>query len=329
MFRNEVKFALPALFLLFSGFSGACATEISLLVGDTDSVTAIEAARRLKADPALAGTQIHVYPLRDFSSRDLSGLRRSRVVLVDTVGMGLARALAPEIPSIAAQGGKVFAVGATWDKQVEALGMKRDAGLAAYVAAGGASNIVNMVKQALKQEAGLALDVPPPAPLPKVGALELDSGKMFEHFDAYRDAYPHLKPGRPWIGLLFYRTNAVSGQTAPLKALAAALETKGFNVIPFFGYPNPVALKAFGFDKGGKKTLSALGSFGLKIGVTPDTSIPTLKELDIPALNLITLNSQTRAAMGGVETGHGHHGARLAAQPCRNRRPCRPDRRRL
>ena len=168
MFRNEVKFALLALLLLFSGFSGACATEISLLVGDTDSVTAIEAARRLKADPALGGTRIHVYPLRDFSSRDLSGLRRSRVVLVDTVGMGLARALAPEMPSIAARGGKVFAVGATWDIQVEALGLKRDAGLAAYVAAGGARNIANMVKQALKQEAGLALEVPPPAPLPKV-----------------------------------------------------------------------------------------------------------------------------------------------------------------
>jgi cobaltochelatase CobN len=303
MFRNEVKHALLALFLLFSGFSGAGATDISLLLGDTDSVTAIEAARRLRADPALAGTQIHVYPLRDFSSRDLSGLRRSRVVLVDTIGMVLARALAPEIPSIAAQGGKVFAVGATWDQQIEALGMKRDAGLAAYVAAGGASNIVNMVKQALKQEAGLALEVPPPAPLPKVGALELDSGKIFESFDAYRDAYPHLKPGRPWIGLLFYRANAVSGQTAPIKALTAALETKGFNVIPFFGYPNPIALKAFGFDKAGKKTLAALGSFGLKIGVTPDTSIPALKELDIPALNLITLNSQTRAQWEASKQG--------------------------
>ena len=126
---------------------------------------------------------------------------------------------------------------------------------------------------------------------------------MYEYFDAYRDSYPHLKPGRPWIGLLFYRTNAVSGQTAPLKALSAALETKGFNVIPFFGYPNPVALKAFGFDKAGKKTLSALGSFGLKIGVTPDTSIPTLKELDIPALNLITLNSQTRAQWEASKQG--------------------------
>ena len=134
------------------GFQVPAQQKFRLLLGDTDSVTAIEAARRLKADPALAGTRIHVYPLRDFSSRDLSGLRRSRVVLVDTVGMGLAHCPRAGDASIAAQGGKVFAVGPTWDKQIEALGMKRDAGLAAYVAAGGASNIVNMVKQALKQQ---------------------------------------------------------------------------------------------------------------------------------------------------------------------------------
>ena len=108
----------------------------------------------------------------------------------------------------------------------------------------------------------------------RLARWSLDSGKIFDHFDAYRDAYPHLKPDRPWIGLLFYRTNAVSGQTASIKARTAPIETKGFNVIPFFGYPNPVALKAFGFDKAGKKTLAALGSFGLKVGVTPDTSIP-------------------------------------------------------
>ena len=303
MFRIEIERALLALFLLLGSISVASAAEISLVLGDTDSVTAIEAARQLKADPALAGTQVHVYPLRDFSSRDLSGLRRSRVVLVNTVGMVLSRALAPEIASITALGGKVFAVGITWDKQVEALGMARDAGLAAYMAAGGADNIVNMAKQALKQETGLALEVPPPAPLPEVGALELESGKIFASFEAYGNAYPHLKPGRPWIGLLFYRANAISGQTAAIKALTAALETRGFNVIPFFGYPNPIAMKAFGFDKAGKKTLAALGSFGLKIGATPETSIPALKELDIPALNLITLNSQTRAQWEASKQG--------------------------
>ena len=75
MFRIEIKRALLALLLLFSSLANAGAAEVSLLLGDTDSVIAIEAARRLKHDPALAGTQVHVYPLRDFATRDLSGLR--------------------------------------------------------------------------------------------------------------------------------------------------------------------------------------------------------------------------------------------------------------
>ena len=37
--------------------------------------------------------------------------------------------------------------------------------------------------------------------------------------------------------------------------------------------------------------------------MTPDTSIPALKELDIPALNLITLNSQTRAQWEASKQG--------------------------
>ena len=40
-----------------------------------------------------------------------------------------------------------------------------------------------------------------------------------------------------------------SGQTATVEALAAALERRGYNVIPFFGYPNEQALRKFAFDE--------------------------------------------------------------------------------
>ena len=311
MFQIErVKAFFAILFwlcnLLFSSVAALAQSppiEVSLLLGDTDSVTAIEAVRRLRADQTLTGVKIHVYPLKDFANRDLSGLRRSKIVLVNTMGSLLARAIGPEVPAIESNGGKVFAVGATWDKMVEEFGLKRDDALVAYMSAGGSDNIAAMVRAALNRAAGFSLAVPPPASLPELGALEIESGRILSSFEEFRDAYPRLKPGKPWIGLLFYRTNAISGQTATIKAMAAALEGKGYNVIPFFGYPNQTALKTFGFDKEGKPAIQALGAFGLKIGVTPETTIPALSDLGVPAVNLITLNSQTRAQWEASKQG--------------------------
>lgn len=297
MFLIKRARALIALFSLCFFAASAQATEkidVSLLLGDLDSVTAIEAVRQLNADPALASVSLHVFPNKDFSRLDLAPLRRSRIVLVNAMGSTLIRALAPEIGGITDNGGEVHAVGTTWDDKVAAQGFKRDETLAAYMAAGGANNVAAMVRAALRRHAALALDVPPPAPMPEFGAYELSSRKILDSFEAYRDAYAHHRSGRPWIGVLFYRSNAVSGQMATVEELTAALERRGYNVIPFYGFPNEDALRKFAFDEDGKPAISALGSLALKIGVKPETVVPILRELNAPAVNLITLNSQTR-----------------------------------
>ncbi|BBU63709.1 hypothetical protein MSC49_36440 [Methylosinus sp. C49] len=277
--------------------------ELSLMLGDIDSVTAIEAIRRLRADPALAEVESHVIPAKDFAAVDRASLRRSRIILVNAVGMTLARAIASEIPEIERNGGKVFAVGTSWDAQVAGLGLKRDETLAAYMAAGGVDNVVGMTLAALSRHAGLSVAPPPPMALAEFGALELSSGRIFGSFADFKKAYPRLREDRPWIGVLFYRSNALSGQTATVVALAAALERRGYNVIPFFGYPNDQALRKFAFDENGEPAIAALGALALKIGVNPETIAPLLRELNAPGVNLITLNTQSRAQWENSKQG--------------------------
>jgi cobaltochelatase CobN len=287
--------ALTLLLLLGAACARAQSVEVSLLLGDIDSMTAIEAARQLRADPTLRGVRIHVYPSNEIRSRDLSGLERSRVVLVQTVGWTLAKAIAPELAKLRARGGRAFAVGSTWDNDIQALGFERDESLRAYMAAGGPGNVANMVRAALVKTGAWSGTVPPPQPLPELGALDVVTGQISASFDEYRRRYARYRPGRPWIGLAFYRANAVSGQTTTLSELAIALEGRGFNVIAFFGYPPEAALERFGFDRDGRPALAAIGALSLKIGNNPRTLVPVLERLDAPVLNLITLSTQSRA----------------------------------
>lgn len=273
--------------------------DVSLLLGDTSSASTIEAVRRLRADQALARVSFHVYPIgamttQELAQRDLAPLRRSKIVLLNSMGLALAQAVAPEIAGIAEGGGTAFAVGTSWDDQIAALGYKRDETLAAYFAAGGAANIEAMVRVALASVAGIATNAPPPKAFPEFAALEPESGRLSSSFEEYRDNYPRYRPGKPWVGLIFYRNHAVTGETGIVAALAAALERRGLNVMPFYGYPNDGALRRFAFDEDRKPVLSAIGGLGMKFGVNPDSTVELMREANAPAINLITLSNQTR-----------------------------------
>lgn len=291
-----LRLLLLAWLLLFAAGARAQPVEVSLLLGDIDSMTAIAAARQLRADPALRGVRLHAYPSNDIRSRDLSGLERSRLVLVQTVGWTLAKAIAPEVAQVRARGGRAFAVGSTWDDDIRALGFERDDSLRAYMAAGGPGNVANMVRAALAKVGLWRGAVAPPQPWPEFGALDVVTGQISASFDEYRRRYARHRPDRPWIGLAFYRANAVSGQTTTVSELAIALEGRGFNVIPFFGFPSEAAIERFGFDRDGRPMLAAIGALSLKISNNPTTLVPVLERLGAPVVNLITLSSQNRAA---------------------------------
>ena len=302
MFRIDGwRLALLAFLLALAPGIALAETDVALLLGDTDSATGVQAVRLLKSDPVLAGYRFHVYPASRLKDRDLEPLRRSRIVLVQATGRALARALETEMAGLVAKGSRVFAVGTTWDDQLAGMGFVRDETLAAYMAAGGPANAANMVRAAIKREVSPDLAVAAPDPLPEFGAVDLATGRVFASFDAFKAAVP--LPARPWIGIAFYRGNLVSGQIAVVQALATALDQKGYNVIPFFGFPSEAALERFAFDGTGNPALVALGALSIKISNNPQTLVPLLKKLDVPAVNLITLNGQSRAQFEASKQG--------------------------
>jgi cobaltochelatase CobN len=304
MFRiSGWRVALLALLLAIAprvALAGAV-IDVALLLGDTDSATGVQAVRLLRSDPALADFRFHVYATTRLRDRDLEPLRRSRIVLAQVTGRSLARALETEMAALAAKGARVFTVGATWDDQLARMGFVRDEALVAYMAASGPMNVANMVRAALKQELSLNLPVAAPDPLPEFGAVDLATGRVFPSFDAFKASMP--LSSRPWIGLAFYRSNLVSGQLAVVRALASALDQRGYNVIPFFGFPTEAALERFAFDGAGAPALAALGALSIKISNNPQTLGPILKRLDAPVVNLITLNTQSRAQFEASKQG--------------------------
>lgn len=288
MSRSDgVKFL--SLLIVLLAVAGHALADVALLLGDTDSTTAVEAVRLLKNDTAFKGERFHIYPSTDLRARDLGPLRASRLVLVQTVGTSLARSVAPEIAQIRQRGGRVYSVGSTWNDDLARLGFLRDPKLTAYMAAGGPANVANMVRAALKRQAD------PPRPFPELAAYDIASGRIAGSFEDYRAHYRREKPGHPWIGIPFYRANAVSGQIATLSALAMELEGRGFNVMPFYGFPSERIIEQFGFDAAGKPRFAAVAALAMKISNNPKTLVPVLQKLDAPVLNLIVLGSQSRA----------------------------------
>lgn len=298
MCRTDRRSPIVGWFVLLFCLTGSCLAapiEVSLLLGDLDSTTAIEAVRALRQDRRLREVRIHTFPATDIRSRDVAAIARSRVVIVQTVGNTLSKAVAPELAEQRRRGGRAFAVGATWNEELAKLGLVRDDELRAYMAAGGPSNVANMVRAALVRTQRWRFAVDKPAAIPDFGAYDPRSGVFSTSFEEYRRRYARHRAGRPWVGIPFYRSNAVSGQVATIAALTDALEARGLNVIPFYGFPSEAAIERFAFDREGRPLLAALGALSMKISSNPRTLVPILERLGAPAINLIALNSRSRA----------------------------------
>ncbi|MGC3956482.1 MAG: cobaltochelatase subunit CobN [Verrucomicrobiota bacterium] len=80
-----------------------------------------------------------------------------------------------------------------------------------------------------------------------------------------------------------------------MSALDAAMQARGFNVLFGFGYPSDAALPKLFLDTNGHARVETLVGLTLKIGNVPDKLAPLLTQLDVPVLNAIALNSQSRA----------------------------------
>ena len=102
-----------------------------------------------------------------------------------------------------------------------------------YLMQGGVQNFQNLFLFLSDTYFGTGHGHEAPAPLPWEGIYHPDvaDGVDVDTFVAQR-----FQPGRPSIGLLFYRAHWMSGNLLPIDALIRSLEDKGANVLPVYAF---------------------------------------------------------------------------------------------
>ncbi len=273
--------------------------KVALLTGDVHSAPALAALAELRRDPALRDVTVRIFAGPAVTEEDRRFARSCDIAIAYTRYGALLRALEPELRAAGARGALLAGVGGPLDPEFADLGFRRDPALAAYFAAGGPANLAHLVRAALARRHRPELAAAPPSEFPEIAYFDVASGHAFAHFTDYAAAVLATRPAamrdRPWVGVYFSRDTATSGQTELLAALGAALEARGLNALFAFGYPPDTALPALFLDAPGAPRIEALVALSLKIGVVPSKLGPLLARLDVPVLNAIALNRQSRA----------------------------------
>lgn len=284
---------ISILVILCQATAHAEPVKISLLLGDTHSRTAIEAIKLVQSQEFEGKSNdisFHIYPSKDIRNKDLRHLKESRLVIILIMGRQLIDAVKPEIEEVIKRGGRVYAVGGTYDDDHKKMGILIDEKIKEYYQHGGAENLKNMVLYALKKDFGFDVSYGGVVKLPEFGIYEYKTKKVFENFEEFKKG----QGDRPWIGIVFYKNTVESGQTKHIDSLIQNLEDSGFNVLPVYGYPSEAAIERFFFDNGGKPRVRIVVGMGMKIGVNPKIAIPLLSRLNVPVINAITLYTKSK-----------------------------------
>src|SRR5918998_2851376 len=101
-----------------------------------------------------------------------------------------------------------------------------------YLRRGGVANTENLLRFVADTLLFEGYGFEPPSPVPELGVYhpKLSEDPSLEGLLALHD------PGRPTVGVVFYRTHLLGGNTAFVDALVEALEMAGTNALPVYCY---------------------------------------------------------------------------------------------
>ncbi|CAN7347667.1 cobaltochelatase subunit CobN [Pseudoduganella sp. LjRoot289] len=271
----------------------AAPRTLALLLGDVESRPAVLAVRGLQAELKAHDISVRIIPANGMAPADRAALVAADAVLLDVKNSQQTQALAPELKAMQRQRHAVYAVGGVPDDALRELGVREDKAIRDYHRTGGVENMGSLLRYVLKNVFNAKVTVPPLQAMPEAGLYDVAANRTATSYAQYLQGYAKHRPGAPWVGVVFYRANLVSGQTLPLAAIVERLERSGYNVMPVFGYPYDVPLKYF-LDEQGKGRVDLIVALGMKVGGTSATGA-LLNQIGVPAINAITLSQQTAA----------------------------------
>jgi cobaltochelatase CobN len=282
--------------------------RIVLIPGDSLMLPTVRAIRQLKAERAYAGLRFDVLPQALLGAGDLERLAQADLVFARHMVGSAGEATATAMQAVAARRGRLYGIGQNEGVPAR-LGLVEDPALRAYADAGGADNLANMLRLALQRDFGFAPVAAPPRELPQAAAWDIRSGRLYEDIASYqRDYLASRRPAasRPWVGLVVNRGQATGGGDENVAAIAQALEQRGFNVLPVYGFPATVPVERFLLDGRGQARVAAVVALAMKLGNVPDRVGPALARLDVPLVNAIVLHKASQAEWTASPLGLDH-----------------------
>lgn len=182
--------------VIFHSVAGAESTslKVSILLGDTNSRTAIEALKLIKNEhPELEKISFYIYPSKDIKSRNLTNLKESRLIIIQVMDRQLVEAVKPELEEAIKKGGKVYAVSGAYSEEHKKMGILLDPKIWEYHQNGGSQNLKNMILYALSKDLGVHVTYGDVITFPDFGVYEYKTKKIFQNFDEFKKTIPHTR----------------------------------------------------------------------------------------------------------------------------------------
>ena len=282
------------LFFCLLSSAHASPAKITFLLGDTYGKILVEATKEIKDTyPQLKdAVEFQILTSRAIMDKekavDLSSIASSKTIFI--LSIMDRQAIERVKPYLR---GKCYAVGGMLTKEHENLGLINDNLICKYYQENGVENIKNMVLMVMNRDLRLNVSYEEPLPVPDFGIYLKKGKKTVSSFEDFLAGYAS-KPDCPWIGIAFGKHNLDSGNTSHLDIIIDRFESKGFNVLPVYGYPSEKPIEMFLFDEKGASRVHAVIGMSLKVGMNPQAANPILSRLGVPVINAITLYTQSR-----------------------------------
>lgn len=268
---------------------------VSIFLGDTRSKTAIEAVKTIEREYPQIKEKVdfNIYTSRNIVNKKNKDIGFAKIVFFLLImDRQAAELIKPYIEKIVKNGGRVYGVGGTYNKEHKDMGIIDDKDVNTYYKENGFENIKNMLLFVMNRDLGIDISYKKPISIPDFGIYIKQEKRGVESYDEFMRLYSH-RPNCPWVGITFYKSSFDSGNFTSLDFLIDSLERMGFNVLPVYGYPSEEAVERFFFDEKGNSRISVLVGISLKIGLNPQVAKFILTKLNVPVINAITLYTQS------------------------------------
>ncbi len=260
--------------------------KVSLLLTENYGKPAHEAIKELEALPGFADD----YHVSVVTAAESEGLATADLVVCYVHAGGVIERFNAPLRSALTRGAHCYAVGTTPEEEAyKKQGIRFDMDVARYFEHPSPENLKNMLLFLLHRHFDSPYPYAEVQELPESGLFAFETGKVYDRFADYQNSGIRIKLGAPWIGLYTFRYEVVTRQLEHIQAYAAALDSAGFNVLPFYGYPLDKAIDAFCLDDDGTSRVAALVSFSSLPGSSTVVLQEAFERLGVPVINAINI----------------------------------------